>query len=572
MSSKYTTLPDIDTETPDLYESQGISQSLPGNPLSYTVLDTCTDNSGSDFSNDDDADADASRVMDPTTKATHAMESSGDPNQIIRRAVSTTQAMSVFKEAEDRQSKADAEKLQASAQRPPHRRSRNRRNGGGSGASSAYYHPRHGEAEAITLSARAAPDETIAERYRRLSMEVEMLSQSLANIKAEEAEATTTPLTQTIGSQTSKPSKQTSLSHTSLVEKVVGLQADLAAMASDPHPSVLEHIHPGNTNLVNSRHLITAIQEFKSMHGLTETVGVQQPLDSKAAASIIDSTSGTSLPSTHPTDTNNHSKLTYELFYSPRLATDKRQTRIIELESRLTNLERLIGTHVIDPSHNILKDDVRTSIFQNSSSSADEGGSGTLIGALERIDHRLSMLSQPRVLESVARRVQTLLPDLHLLSEHAKKMQSETLYPPSLGDAVNKTASADTGGGGGEDGDDAALAASTAYSKTDRPDTRIRYLYTMLSRLEPVSHLLPHLISRMRALQGLHGEAAVFSQSLSAATEEQVRISGVAHTLHEALELALVGMKDNHNVVVRNVTALDQRIQKLVDLYNGSQT
>ncbi|EGF77542.1 hypothetical protein BATDEDRAFT_35899 [Batrachochytrium dendrobatidis JAM81] len=493
--NKYGNLPDIDTETPDLFESSGTLLTL---PQSYTVLDTCTDSNHSDDYSDNDQNNN-----DPADSSDTGL------HQLVRGGPTPLQASQMFHQAADKSLESDnRHRLNMTTKR----------------------RARHNDSGMLSIAPASTPNESIYDTYKRLMIEVEMLSQNLQSIKQQPSSVASKVDADYVG-------------HKDLLQKVSELKTELLTIANDPHPSVLEQIDPGSTNRTQTKKLITAIQEFKSS-------SIEASHDSSATHSTTD------------TVLNNTNLITYELFYTPKLAADTHRTKVIELESRLTNLERLIGTHVIDPAHSVLKDDLRTSLFRNSSTSTDEGGGGggTLIGALERIDHRLSILTQPRLLEAVSRRVQILLPELHLLSEEAKRVQNEL---PQLNLSANEIGmlGIEPESNPGNQNDKPSVAVGH-----DHPDARVRYLYTTLSRLEPVSHLLPHLISRMRALQNLHAEAAVFSQSISSVAAEQKHINGISKGLEDALKQTLINVRENQTVVERNVVALDQRIQRLVDL------
>jgi hypothetical protein len=82
-----------------------------------------------------------------------------------------------------------------------------------------------------------------------------------------------------------------------------------------------------------------------------------------------------------------------------------------QLEQRITNLERIIGLHALDPATSIIGQET-SSLFTTS---------GTLIGALERLDHHLSMLADPVVFDQTMRRVKEATAALDKLAELKRK-------------------------------------------------------------------------------------------------------------------------------------------------------
>ncbi len=90
-----------------------------------------------------------------------------------------------------------------------------------------------------------------------------------------------------------------------------------------------------------------------------------------------------------------------------------KDAKIQELEKRLTNLERLVGLHTIDPISN-LKIENQQSIFATS---------GTLVGAMQRVDHHLAMLSNPVTFEGAVRRIKDSINSLDRLAELKRKQK-----------------------------------------------------------------------------------------------------------------------------------------------------
>jgi hypothetical protein len=54
---------------------------------------------------------------------------------------------------------------------------------------------------------------------------------------------------------------------------------------------------------------------------------------------------------------------------------------------------------------------------------------------------------------------------------------------------------------------------------------QINSLFNIMNKVEPLINLTPALLARLKALQGLHTEAATFSKSIKMVSEEQGKIT-----------------------------------------------
>eukprot|EP00842_Homolaphlyctis_polyrhiza_P000822 jgi/Hompol1/1740/HPOL_001542-RA len=409
--------------------------------------------------------------------------------------------------------------------------------------------------------------ESLLERHRRLVLEVAALATDVAAAKRAADAADAASATGAVGGvgaasggsaglagsldpadSTLHPTDPSLASHAALIQATAALQRDLENISSDPHPAVLELIDPASAKRANSRMLIAGLHAFRDK--------------SIAQAFSSDQSSSTSASS---------STVTYELFYTPQAAADIHRTKLVELESRLTNLERIVGIQSVDPSHSVISDDyARASLFRAT-------GSSTLIGALERIDHHLSLLAQPRTIDQATRRIQLVLADLERLTDLRKKMTADSRFmsladgsTPAYVSGNRRSISINNNSNSDHNAASQAIAVSDEQSTSligdhlSTADSRIKYLYAALTRIEPISHHLPHLISRLRALQSLHADAATFSESLEAISNDQAKIKELASQTQQGMSKLLQSIKDNENVVIKNVEALDRRIDILL--------
>ncbi|KAI8819908.1 Dynamitin-domain-containing protein [Fimicolochytrium jonesii] len=416
-------------------------------------------------------------------------------------------------------------------------------------------------------------NETKVERLRRLMFEVEDLGRELQNDTTKDRPETdkdngVDSSEAGVGGTATKPrsAKRKGPSHAQLLEVVSTLQSDLSGIGklmaasdyaldgdvdvSDAHsarPTPAKRLEQGQ-NLLNQIRALKNVTLSEEMSNATKSSPV--PLSNAVASAASAATALT---------TTSEPYLTYELFYTPETAKLNELAKVTELESRLASLERLIGTHFLDG----LEGDnaAVTSLLHQT---------GSLIGALHRLDNHLAVLTQPRQLDLVANRVKVITADMEKLADLKKKQQLEasvlqsmfshnahtsltgsSSYLPTTSGAAAHTSSAD---------DD--LHMSKTQTETER---RINHLFNLLNKLDPVAGLLPHLVARLRGLKALHNEAAVFSDSLKMLQGEQARVAEGYKNMDEAIERLQESLSANETAVEKNVEALQGRLEGLAE-------
>ena len=152
---------------------------------------------------------------------------------------------------------------------------------------------------------------------------------------------------------------------------------------------------------------------------------------------------------------------------------------------------------------------------------------------LTKLNTQLTLLSQPRHIDSISRRLKLLISDLDRLSA------SQNTHGSSKRHAAPGS----------------APAQASALQEQ---------LLPMLTRLSPHLPHIPHMLTRMRTLSSLHAAAAEFQGTLSLLEEEQRRTRGRLDVLTKAVESVEKSLDENANVVRGNVTGLEERIDRLV--------
>ena len=144
---------------------------------------------------------------------------------------------------------------------------------------------------------------------------------------------------------------------------------------------------------------------------------------------------------------------------------------------------------------------------------------------LMRLNNQLTLLTQPRHIDSVSRRLKLLLSDLERVQ--AQKRQQ-----------TNGSAGALT------PAQDAVLP--------------------LLSRLAPSLPHIPHILTRLRTLSALHGSAAEFQSTMAALEEEQRRTREALEALSSAVADVEASLEANRTTVAGNVRSLEDKVEKVL--------
>ena len=148
------------------------------------------------------------------------------------------------------------------------------------------------------------------------------------------------------------------------------------------------------------------------------------------------------------------------------------------------------------------------------------------------MNSQLSILTQPRYIDSISRRLKLLLSDLDRAST---SHQSHRRQP------------------------------SQSNGQTPQPSSAIQeQLLPLLTRLAPwVSHI-PHILTRLRTLSTLHSSAAEFQNTIEDLEEEQKKIRSTLLQLQEAVHTVETSLDENREVVKNNVKGLEERVNGLL--------
>ncbi|CCM00690.1 uncharacterized protein FIBRA_02729 [Fibroporia radiculosa] len=172
-----------------------------------------------------------------------------------------------------------------------------------------------------------------------------------------------------------------------------------------------------------------------------------------------------------------------------------------------------------------------------------------LLPMLTRLNAQLTLLTQPRHVDSISRRLKLLLSDLDRVSNssaHQHGSQRRQSAHPHPGPASPHSTS----------------AASSGTAPTVPPAVH-EQLAPILTRLAPILPHIPHILTRLRTLSALHTSAASFQGTLEGLEEEQRKTRAALEELERAVSNLEASMKENEDVVKRNVRELDERVEEV---------
>lgn len=237
-----------------------------------------------------------------------------------------------------------------------------------------------------------------------------------------------------------------------------------------------------------------------------------------------------------------------------------------ELEHRLASLEKFIGASEAEV------DEVSLASWRSVYSLADDGSChclqrnampAPLVQSVARLEHLLTLLTQPRHLDGVSRRVKVLVTDLERLHETRRKLgdtrplnvalSAGSLTVATAGGAAGPATA--TGGGAGEGG---------GGGVTPELAQKIDTLFSLVPRVDALVPVVPRVLMRLRALARVHDDAAVFRDALREAEAGCARLKRDEGDLRAVLDGVRARMDDNEGTLRGNLGELEGRINDVV--------
>ncbi|KAM0791538.1 hypothetical protein ACM66B_005987 [Microbotryomycetes sp. NB124-2] len=286
---------------------------------------------------------------------------------------------------------------------------------------------------------------------------------------------------------------------------------------------------------------IQAIEQVQESSKLASTPATPAVPAKPRSASMSSSVRGGSLKSPSVSDNK-------VLPTVPSRSNDLAGRGAASLEERLAQIERLLGTQEAD---------------------VDEVSAmpAPVYKTVSRLDHLVTLLAQPRHLDSISRRVKVLVTDLERLHEARRKLGDTRPLNVALSGGMTVAV-----GGADKSVPVSSLGASigpasrpTTGSDTLTPDAlqKIDTLFALVPRLEPLVPLAPRLLARLRSLSTLHASAADFSSELASAKTELEKLTDERDGLKEVIAELSQSLSENESRLKTNLEAMDTRFEKL---------
>jgi nuclear migration protein JNM1 len=162
-----------------------------------------------------------------------------------------------------------------------------------------------------------------------------------------------------------------------------------------------------------------------------------------------------------------------------------------------------------------------------------------LLPLITRLNNQLQILTQPRHIDSISRRLKLLISDL----DRASAAQNQSNRRPNSNSAQQPQSQPQ------------APASSPLQEQ----------LLPLLKRIEPSLPHIPHILTRLRTLSALHTSAGEFQSTLEGLEEEQRRTHQALDELQGAVDTVEKSLADNRDVIGKNMQGLERRIEALLD-------
>lgn len=199
---------------------------------------------------------------------------------------------------------------------------------------------------------------------------------------------------------------------------------------------------------------------------------------------------------------------------------------ITEMDRRVGELEKIIGS---------------------SSATLDELSPlpPPLLPLLTKLNTQLTLLTQPRHIDSISRRLKLLLSDLDRVSAANSQQNSSQRRQTS------------------SHGHTGSQPSTLPASANPTVSVLQEQLTPILTRLAPLLPHIPHILTRLRTLSSLHTSAAAFQSTLEGLEEEQKRGRAALQDLRRALDGVEKSLEDNETLVKNNVKGLEERVEDI---------
>lgn len=174
-----------------------------------------------------------------------------------------------------------------------------------------------------------------------------------------------------------------------------------------------------------------------------------------------------------------------------------------------------------------------------------------LLPLLMRLNTQMTILTQPRHIDAISRRLKLLLSDLERAHQQQQQPQS---HGQSSGSQRKPSG-----------GQSTAASIPPSAGHPTAPQVLAEQLAPLVTRLAPSLPHIPHLLNRLRTLSALHASAAELEGTLDGLEKEQKATRSMLTELSTAIESVEKSLEDNRGVVKDNVESLEGRVETLME-------
>lgn len=171
----------------------------------------------------------------------------------------------------------------------------------------------------------------------------------------------------------------------------------------------------------------------------------------------------------------------------------------------------------------------------------------------------MTMLTQPRHLDAISRRIKLLLTDLD--RAHASTKSAGVKRQSLDGDSGAGLGSLSPSHGGGQSSaprSSGTLAEETVL--TSAQAQKLDQVLGLVPRLQPLLPLLPHLLARLRSLSELHESAATFDETLKQLEQSSARLTSAQQETKTVVDRLDGSIRTNEEMIEANFRALGGRV------------
>lgn len=185
-----------------------------------------------------------------------------------------------------------------------------------------------------------------------------------------------------------------------------------------------------------------------------------------------------------------------------------------------------------------------------------------LLSTLQKLEHQLHLLTQPRHLDTISRRVKVLVTDLERVHEARRKIGDTRPLNVALSSGITIST-----GAIGQLPQPSTSAGSLPVEQQQPlpPDAlqKIDGLFTLLPRIDPLIPLAPHILTRLKSLATLHSSSQTFSRDLQDVEQRVEELKSSETLLSELLSGLGDSLEKNQELVKGNLESLQARLANL---------